>query len=94
MRVTLFQGQGDTSVITLRTPYLYSETVRLFFFSTLKNELVLGNVFKSREEARSEIFDYIEVFYNRKRIHQTLGYKTPEMIERNVAQLTRPLNRG
>lgn len=60
----------------------YDNAVAESFFSTLKNELVLGMVFESREEARSKIFDYIETFYNRRRIHQSLGYKTPEMIER------------
>jgi putative transposase len=72
----------------------YDNAVAESFFSTLKNELVLGNVYKSREEARGEIFNYIEIFYNRKRIHQSLGYKTPKMVEESVAQLTRPLNRG
>ena len=72
----------------------YDNAVAESFFSTLKNELVLGKVFKSRDEARSEIFAYIEVFYNQKRIHQSLGYKTPEMIDGSVSQLTRPLNRG
>ena len=72
----------------------YDNAVAESFFSTLKNELVLGNIFESREEARSEVFDYIEVFYNRKRMHQSLGYKTPEMTEQSVAQLNRPSNRG
>jgi len=71
----------------------YDNAVAESFFSTLKNELVLGELFKSREYARMAIFEYIEAFYNRKRIHQSLGYKTPEMVE-SVAQLTRPLNRG
>jgi transposase InsO family protein len=62
----------------------YDNAVVESFFGTLKNELVLGKVFKSREDARSEIFSYIEVFYNRKRMHQSLGYKTPEMIEQGV----------
>jgi transposase InsO family protein len=62
----------------------YDNAVAESFFGTLKNELVLGKVFKSREEARSEIFSYIEVFYNRKRMHQSLGYKTPEMMEASV----------
>ena len=56
------------------------------FFANLKNELVYWINFKTQDHARSEIFDYIEVFYNRQRLHQTLGYKTPieyEMI--NVA---------
>ena len=52
------------------------------FFSTLKNELIHHCDFRSRDEARAAIFDYIELFYNRKRIHQSLGYRTPEDIER------------
>jgi len=63
----------------------YDNAVAESFFSTLKNELVVGDIFESREQARKEIFDYIEVFYNRKRIHQSLGYKTPEMVEQNVS---------
>jgi putative transposase len=47
------------------------------FFSHLKNELIYHEDFADRDEARSAIFDYIEVFYNRQRLHQTLGYKTP-----------------
>lgn len=52
------------------------------FFSTLKNELVHHCDFHSRDEARAAIFAYIEMFYNRKRIHQSLGYQTPEQVER------------
>lgn len=52
------------------------------FFSNLKNELIHHREFSSRDDARAAIFDYIELFYNRKRIHQTLGYRTPEQIER------------
>ena len=52
------------------------------FFSTLKNELIHHCDFQSRAQARAAIFDYIEVFYNRKRIHQSLGYRTPEQVER------------
>lgn len=51
------------------------------FFSNLKNELVYWRSFKTREEAKAAIFDYIEVFYNRQRLHQTLNYKTPEQFE-------------
>jgi putative transposase len=54
------------------------------FFSTLKNELVHHATFQSREEARSAIFDYIEVFYNRQRLHQTLGYVAPVEFERRA----------
>jgi len=51
------------------------------FFSNLKNELIYWVNFSTREEARAAIFDYIEVFYNRQRIHQTLNYQTPEQFE-------------
>jgi len=47
------------------------------FFANLKNELTYHLDFKSRQEARSAIFDYIELFYNRKRPHQTLNFQTP-----------------
>jgi len=51
------------------------------FFSTLKNELLYGQIFESRERARSEIFKFVEIFYNRQRLHQSLNYVTPEMTE-------------
>ena len=51
------------------------------FFSNLKNELIYHKDITDRDEARSIIFDYIEVFYNRQRLHQTLGYKTPNEYE-------------
>jgi hypothetical protein len=50
----------------------------------VKNELVCGQVFRTMEEARSAIFNYIEVFYNRQPIHQTLGYVAPEEFEMKV----------
>jgi transposase InsO family protein len=47
------------------------------FFSRFKTELIEGGVFASLDEARSEIFTYIEGFYNPHRLHSTLGYLTP-----------------
>jgi transposase InsO family protein len=47
------------------------------FFSSLKRELVHHRDYGSRERARREVFEYIEVFYNRKRRHSSLGYMTP-----------------
>ncbi len=52
------------------------------FFANLKNELIYWHNFNSRNEARTAIFDYIEVYYNRQRLHQTLNYQTPEQFER------------
>lgn len=60
----------------------YDNAVAESFFSNLKNELVHHCDFHSREAARTAIFDYIEVFYNRNRLHQTLGYRTPAAVER------------
>ncbi len=54
------------------------------FFSNLKNELVHHCDFVSREAARAAIFDYIEVFYNRQRRHQSLNYLTPAQFERKM----------
>lgn len=51
------------------------------FFSNLKNEVMHDRLFSTREEAKAVITDYIEVYYNRMRIHQTLGYQTPEQVE-------------
>ena len=47
------------------------------FFHTLKTELTHHRRYQTREEAKQEIFEYIEVFYNRHRRHSTIGYQTP-----------------
>lgn len=52
------------------------------FFSTLKRELLLENVFHTRQEGRIQVFEYLEVLYNRQRRHSTLGYKTPLEFEK------------
>jgi putative transposase len=52
----------------------YDNAVAESFFSSLKNELVNQRSFKTREEAGTAVFEYIEVFYNRQRRHQSLDY--------------------
>jgi transposase InsO family protein len=47
------------------------------FFGSLKTELIHQNRFRTRREAKTAIFDYLEAFYNRKRLHSTLGYRSP-----------------
>lgn len=54
------------------------------FFATLKTELAFDSDWKTRGEARRAVVDYIEVWYNRKRRHQTLGYLTPAQYENDV----------
>jgi len=53
------------------------------FFGTLKQELVNRRHFATREAARREIFEYIEVWYNRQRRHSSLGYLSPEQFEKH-----------
>jgi transposase InsO family protein len=48
------------------------------WFGSFKNERVYGESFETRDEMKTEAFEYIEVFYNRKRQHSTLGYKSPK----------------
>lgn len=55
----------------------YDNAVMESFYHTLKVEAVYGSSYKTRKEAQLALFDYIEVFYNRKRIHSTLGFQTP-----------------
>ena len=51
------------------------------FFSSLKRERVRRQTYKTRDEAKADVFDYIECFYNRKRRHSTLGYISPVEFE-------------
>ena len=51
------------------------------FFKSLKSEWLYDINFKSRREAKDLLFEYIEIFYNRKRIHSFLDYLTPEQVE-------------
>jgi len=59
----------------------YDNAVVESFFSSLKNEVTHHRRYQTREEARAEIFHYIELFYNRRRLHQTLGYVSPVAYE-------------
>jgi putative transposase len=54
------------------------------FFSSLKTERVARKVYRTRNEAKSDIFDYIERFYNPKRRHSTIGYLSPMEFEKTV----------
>ena len=60
----------------------YDNAVAESFFSSLKKERVRKKIYRTRDEARADIFDYIEVFYNRTRRHSYLGGVSPEAFER------------
>lgn len=55
------------------------------FFATLKTELVYEQEWATRSELRAAVFEYIEIFYNRQRLHSSLGYKTPAEVEAEYA---------
>ncbi len=61
------------------------------FFATLKGELVHHRRYATRAEARSDIFEYIEVWYNRKRLHSSLGYRSPAEYEAQRAHQAMPM---
>lgn len=61
------------------------------FFSTLETELVEDSNWATREEARAAVFEYIEVWYNRERLHSSLGYLSPMEYEKRLLQQLKEL---
>lgn len=57
------------------------------FFATLKKELIYKRTWPRRDAAQLALFDYIEVFYNRRRLHSTLGYLSPLAFEERYARV-------
>jgi transposase InsO family protein len=68
-----------------RTACCYDNAPMESFFHTLKVELVHQRRWATREDARRDLFAYIEGYYNRRRIHSALGYRAPEQAERQMA---------
>jgi transposase InsO family protein len=58
------------------------------FFASLKKEHVHQARFRTREAAKAAVFDYIEVFYNRQRLHSGLGYRTPAEARASMEGIT------
>jgi len=65
----------------------YDNAMKESFFATLKTECVV-QPFATRAQARIAIFEYIEAFYNRQRLHSSLGYLSPEQFEQLYYSLT------
>lgn len=63
----------------------WDDAVAESFFKTLKRELINDRGYKSRDEARQEVFKYIELYYNRQRLHSKNGYMAPCDLERDAA---------
>ena len=54
------------------------------FFSSLKTERTVRKTYRTRDQAKADVFDYIERFYNPKRRHSTLGYLSPVEFEKQM----------
>jgi putative transposase len=77
----LLKEQGITCSMS-RAGEVWDNSAMESFFSSLKTERTARRVYRSREQARSDVFDYIERFYNPTRRHSTLGYVSPIQFER------------
>ena len=60
------------------------------FFASLKTEHVHQLRFRTREEARAAVFEYIEIFPNRQRLHSAIGYRTPAEARTSMEGVTMP----
>ena len=82
-----FQGVLDELGITCsmsRSGNVWDNSAMESFFKSLKTERVDSKVYRSRADAKADIFDYIERFYNPKRRHSTLGYVSPVRFEQQM----------
>ena len=69
-----------------------SNAVAESFFATLKKELIHRRAWPTKAELRTEVFDYIEVFYNRERRHSTLGQRSPVDYENSTLSPSGPID--
>jgi putative transposase len=72
-----FTAKNDIRRSLGRTGVCWDNAAAESFFATLKNEMYHRQAFTTRARARFAVAEYIEVFYNRRRLHSTLGYRTP-----------------
>jgi transposase InsO family protein len=75
---------NDMTCSMSRKGNCYDNAVKESFFHTLKTEHVHHEHYRTRDEARASVFDYIETFYNRSRMHSTLGYRSPVEFENEI----------
>jgi putative transposase len=64
--------------------YVWDNAAMESFFSSLKTECTGNKTYRTRDQAKADVFDYIERFYNSKRRHSTIGYLSPMEFERRA----------
>jgi len=79
---TLLDAYSNLTRSMSRKGDCWDNAVAESFFKTIKTELVYDHQFLTKRQAKLEIFDYIEIWYNRKRRHSALGYLSPELFEK------------
>nr|MDQ3024370.1 integrase core domain-containing protein [bacterium] len=77
---SLLKAQGITCSMS-RSGNVWDNSAMESFLSSLKTERTARKVYRTRDEARADVFDYIERFYNPRRRHSTLGYLSPVQFE-------------
>jgi len=79
----LMEDNGVTCSMS-RSGNVWDNAAMESFFSSLKTERTARTVYRTRDQAKADVFDYIECFYNPKRRHSTLGYLSPVEFERKA----------
>ena len=85
-----YRAKAEAAAIRLsvsRPAMPYDNAMAESFFATLKLELPEDTPFESRNAARTAVFEYVELFYNRTRMHSALGYRSPAQAERDYQQV-------
>lgn len=81
IKKTIVWGFTNYNYTLIRKGNPYDNACIESFHSILKKEEIYGNTYQDFNQAKRAIFEYIELWYNRKRIHSAIGYLTPEQRE-------------
>jgi len=77
-------ADNDVACSMSRSGNCWDNAAMESFFSSLKTERTARKVYRARDEAKADVFDYIECFYNPIRRHSTIGYRSPIDFEREA----------
>ena len=77
-------GELGVTCSMSRSGNVWDNSAMESFFSSLKTERTARKTYRTRSEAKADVFDYIECFYNTRRLHSTIGYVSPAQFEKQV----------